>query len=134
MWVNGKCHCGEITFEADVDPDKTRICHCTDCQRLSGSPFRVVVPVAETNFRLLSGEPKIYIKISDNGNERQQVFCPTCGTPIYASSNGPGPKTVGVRIGAIEGGEKLVPKRQFWAKSAVRWLDSIGQMARFERQ
>jgi hypothetical protein len=30
MKIDGRCHCGEITFEAEVDPDALRICHCTD--------------------------------------------------------------------------------------------------------
>jgi hypothetical protein len=40
MKIDGHCHCGEITFEAEVDPDALNICHCTDCQTLSGSAFR----------------------------------------------------------------------------------------------
>src|SRR5689334_18981220 len=39
MKIDGRCHCGEITFEAEVDPDALHICHCTDCQTLSGSAF-----------------------------------------------------------------------------------------------
>src|SRR6516164_2510748 len=40
MKIDGRCHCGEITFEGEVDPDALNICHCTDCQTLSGSAFR----------------------------------------------------------------------------------------------
>jgi hypothetical protein len=39
MKIDGGCHCGYITYEAEADPEKTTICHCTDCQRLSGSAF-----------------------------------------------------------------------------------------------
>jgi hypothetical protein len=35
MKVDGGCHCGYITYEAEADPEKTTICHCTDCQQLS---------------------------------------------------------------------------------------------------
>ena len=31
MKIEGACHCGYITYEADIDPDTTSICHCTDC-------------------------------------------------------------------------------------------------------
>ena len=37
MKIDGRCHCGCITYEAEIDPDKVMICHCTDCQTLSGS-------------------------------------------------------------------------------------------------
>jgi hypothetical protein len=36
MQVTGGCHCGYITFRAEADPERTRVCHCTDCQKLTG--------------------------------------------------------------------------------------------------
>jgi hypothetical protein len=36
MKVEGSCHYGQITFEAEINPDAVRICHCTDCQTLTG--------------------------------------------------------------------------------------------------
>ena len=76
MKIDGRCHCGYITYEAEIDPDKTLICHCTDCQTLSGSAFRVVAYTREDAFKLLSGELKIYVKTSESGNKRPQVILP----------------------------------------------------------
>ena len=45
MKVDGRCLCGYLAYEAEVDPDSTLICNCTDCQVLSGSAFRVTVQV-----------------------------------------------------------------------------------------
>ena len=45
MKVEGACHCGFISVEAEIDPEKVSICHCTDCQTISGSAFRLSVPV-----------------------------------------------------------------------------------------
>ncbi len=59
MKVDGGCHCGHITYQAEVDPGKVIVCHCTDCQTLSGSAFRTVVFAAEHTFSFLSGTPKI---------------------------------------------------------------------------
>ena len=39
MKVEGACHCGFISVEAEIDPKKVSICHCTDCQTISGSAF-----------------------------------------------------------------------------------------------
>jgi hypothetical protein len=47
MKVDGRCHCGFITFAAEIEPEKMWLCHCTDCQTLSGSAFRAVVPTRE---------------------------------------------------------------------------------------
>jgi hypothetical protein len=46
------------------------ICHCTDCQTLSGAPFRASVIVAADKLRLLSGEPSTYVKTAESGNKR----------------------------------------------------------------
>ncbi len=54
MKIDGRCHCGAITYEAEVDPAKVIICHCTDCQTLSGTVFRVNVPSEGDSFRLRS--------------------------------------------------------------------------------
>lgn len=58
MNINGACHCGSITYHAEVDPEAVEVCHCTDCQTLSGSAFRVAVPAVEGSFELLTGTPR----------------------------------------------------------------------------
>src|SRR3954463_8829942 len=85
MHIEGSCHCGRITFSAEVDPAKAIACHCTDCQVLSGSPFRVVVPAPIETF-ILKGEPKRYLKVAESGNHRMQAFCPECATPLFATA------------------------------------------------
>ena len=45
MKIDGACHCGYIRVEGEADPEKTTVCHCTDCQVGTGSAFRVNVPV-----------------------------------------------------------------------------------------
>ena len=64
MKVSGRCYCGYISFEAVIQPDKVRMCHCTDCQTLSGSAFRTNVPVVQGTFVLKKGEPKTFFKVS----------------------------------------------------------------------
>ena len=49
MKIDGGCHCGAIRFEAEVNPRRTIICHCTDCQTISGAPYRVNVVARRRN-------------------------------------------------------------------------------------
>jgi hypothetical protein len=121
MKIDGGCHCGLIRYEAEVDPVKSMICHCTDCQTLSGSAFRTVLPVPKEHFRLLSGTPKIYVKVGESGAPRAQAFCAECGTPIYASAISD-PPTFNLRVGSIRQRAELPPKAQFWCRSALPWV------------
>jgi len=74
MKVHGRCHCGELVYEAEVDPAQASICHCLDCQILTGTAYRVSVPAKAEHFRILSGVPKIYVKTAESGNPRAQAF------------------------------------------------------------
>jgi hypothetical protein len=132
MQIDGACHCGHITFRAQIDPEEVLICHCTDCQTLSGTAFRVVAFTSVDGFELVTGTPKIYVKIADSGNEREQAFCPECGTPLYASSVGGGPRRYGVRVGAVRQRAELVPKKQFWCRSEQAWVGDVGKLPRAE--
>jgi hypothetical protein len=134
MKIDGGCHCGYITYEAEADPEKTAICHCTDCQTLSGSAFRTFVLVAGKTFRILSGEPTIYVKTAESGTKRALGFCSQCGTQIYATSIGDNPEFYNVRVGTTRQRDMLVPKLQFWSRSQLHWLSDLVSIRRLEKQ
>lgn len=133
MKIDGACHCGAITYAAEIDPAGVRICHCTDCQTLSGSAFRVVVSAIDGSFELLSGRPKIYVKIAESGARRVQAFCPDCGTQLYAMA-ADGPKIYGLRVGTIRQRADLRPTRQHWCRSALHWVMDLRAIPRVDRQ
>lgn len=133
MKVEGSCHCGQITFEAEVDPDAVRICHCTDCQMLSGSAYRVNVATPAASFVLRSGTPKIYVKTADSGNQRAQGFCANCGTQIYAIDVRQ-PQAYSIRVGTLKQRAELRPTRQIWCRSALPWVSDIRDVDHAERQ
>ena len=135
MKVEGRCHCGAITYEAEVDPDQTAICNCTDCQTLSGSAFRTILPVPEAAFRLLSGSPKIYVKTGESGSRREQTFCGDCGSPLYAAAaNSTENRVLNLRVGTILQRAELVPRKQYWHRSALGWLGSVNDIPAAEKQ
>ncbi len=133
MHVNGGCHCGYITFEAEVDPAAVGICHCTDCQTLTGSAYRVTAPAPKDTFRLLSGEPTVYVKTADSGNKRAHAFCPRCGAPIYATAVGH-PTWYGLRVGTLKQRAELRPRRQIWCRSALDWAMNLEGLPKIATQ
>ena len=133
MDIDGSCHCGKVSFRARINPNNVLACHCSDCQIMSGGPYRTVVPTREENFEL-QGETRTYIKMADSGNQRTSVFCPACGTPIFGSTVGDGPKVIGIRGGVIKQRKDLPPKRQIWCASAMPWLEMVPSLEGIDGQ
>lgn len=133
MKIDGGCHCGKITYQAEIDPRKVGICHCADCQTLSGSAFRTIAAVPEDKFTL-HGEAKVYVKTSESGNRRAQAFCPDCGSGIYATSMDDGPKIYNLRLGTVHQRDQLTPVFQYWTQSALPWLGDLDTIPKTEKQ
>ena len=133
MHIEGGCHCGYITYEAEVDPDTVGICHCTDCQTLTGSAFRVTVPAPKAGFRLLTGQPKIYVKTAESGTQRAHGFCPECGTPVYATAV-TDPQIYGIRVGTTRQRTALRPRKQSWCRSALDWVMNFESLPQTPKQ
>ena len=132
MQIDGACHCGRISFTAEIDPSRVMICHCSDCQTLSGAPFRAVVAAPIGSF-VLRGEPKRYVKVAESGNRRAQMFCPDCATPLYATEP-EHPTTVVIRLGCVKQRAELTPSAQIWQHSSMPWLASLQDIPGFERR
>jgi|SRR5450631_1082151 hypothetical protein len=133
MKVEGRCHCGQITYEAIVDPEKVTICHCTDCQTLTGSAYRASVQVPKEAFFLRTGQPKVYVKTADSGTKRVQAFCPDCGAPVYSSAISD-PPTYSLRVGCLQQRAELRPSKQIWCDSALDWAMDLQDVAQSRRQ
>jgi hypothetical protein len=135
MKVDGACSCGAIRIEAEADPEKAQICHCTDCQTATGTAFRVSIPVPGASLRV-SGQPAIYIKTTaESGKPRVQAFCGKCGSPIYSTSVGDGVQaSYTLRVGILRQRDQLTPRRQIWWRSARSWVDELAAMPKHEKQ
>lgn len=132
MKIDGACHCGSITYTAEIDPEKVGICHCTDCQTFSGSAFRISVPAARETFNL-RGQPKIYVKTAESGTKRAQAFCPECGTSIYSAAVSD-PQVFNIRVATAKQRAELRPKSQGWCRSAHDWVMDLQSIKQFAKQ
>lgn len=133
MHITGACHCGHVTYEAELDPKRVSICHCTDCQTLSGSPYRVTAVVAETDLKITGNQPKLYRKIAESGRGRRQYFCPECGSQLFVNGEGEAAKIWGIRWGSIDQRSEIRPQRQMWCRSAAPWLNDLDGLPSLER-
>jgi len=126
MHVDGACHCGAVSFTAEVDPGRVMVCHCTDCQVLSGAPMRAVVAAPFASL-VVNGQPKSYIKVAQSGNRRAQVFCPECGTPLWATAP-ENPTSVIIRLGCVRQRALFRPTVQIWQHSALPWVAQLADV------
>ena len=134
MHIDGGCHCGNIKYEAEVNPEAVSVCHCTDCQTMTGTAYRVNVRVKKADFKLSGGKLKLYVKTAESGNKRVQAFCPECGTPIYSTTAGDDPQEFGLRLGTARQRALLPPKKQGWCRSALDWSMNIDALPKSAMQ
>jgi hypothetical protein len=132
MHIDGGCHCGKIAYEAEIDPEMVSICHCTDCQVLSGTAFRTTVRARAEAFRMLKGEPRIYIKTAESGTRRAHAFCGDCGTPVYATSV-TDQQIFGLRLGTVRQRAQLRPRKQIWCRSMLDWTAELESLPKFDK-
>ena len=83
--ISGRCACGGINYATTANPDFTLICHCRQCQRISGSGHaaQFAVPVKETR---VEGAVKFSDQIADSGNTVSSGFCKRCGSPMLTKT------------------------------------------------
>jgi hypothetical protein len=81
--LEGACLCGKVTFEV-TEPQVMATCHCTRCQRWTGTASSTVVVVDEKNLNVKTG-PELMKHFKD-GKFADRVFCSNCGSGIYAGS------------------------------------------------
>jgi hypothetical protein len=132
MKIEGGCHCGAVRYEAEADPQKAGICHCTDCQTLSGSPYVAYIQVPAASFRLLRGTPKVYVKVAESGNRRAQAFCPECGSRLWAAAEKDTP-VYNLRLGGVRQRAQLAPRAQVWCQSALTWSGNLSGVKAYPR-
>ena len=78
--LRGSCLCGEVRFEIDGPLMRSSHCHCRQCQKAHGAPFRTRARVAAADFRFLAGEQLVSFYESTPGTHRG--FCKVCGAPV----------------------------------------------------
>jgi hypothetical protein len=126
MQIDGACHCGAVTFTAEIDPGRVMVCHCADCQVLSGAPLRAVV-AARIETLAVRGTTKSYVKVAQSGNRRAQVFCPECATPLWATAPENATSVV-IRLGCVRQKAQLRPAVQIWQHSALPWVTELASI------
>ncbi len=119
--MTGGCQCGNVRYEVTDAPQRVCVCHCTHCQRQSGSAFGMALVVNSADFWLTQGELKTYASTSDAGRAKLGAFCPGCGTRIYHKPEWR-KGMLSVRAGTLDDTSKLKPDVHIWTSSKQPWI------------
>jgi len=114
--ITGGCNCGAVRFEVTEPLKLASYCHCTICQRRTGTAVSASAHPVEGSFRIVAGEDRLKAWVSPAGGEKW--FCADCGSQIYAN-NPSHPDSIGIRMGAFDSDPGVRPSvRQFVAYAA----------------
>jgi hypothetical protein len=131
--VQGSCLCGGVTYRADAEPLFTAACHCTNCQKQTGTSFSVVVGVPADAFHVEGDSLSSFTTIGDDhGQEVDRRFCRNCGSPVVTYSPGAAPGLAIVKAGTLDDTSWLEPALHIWTESAQPWV-MTGEAARLPR-
>jgi hypothetical protein len=119
--LTGGCPCGAIRYEITAYPLLVYACHCTDCQRRSGSAFALNMPVPSKAFRIVQGAPKGWRRQSPSGAATISWFCGDCGGRINGERPSR-PESTTVRAGSLDDTSWLSPVAHFFLRSAQPWV------------
>jgi len=87
MKIEGGCLCGNVRYSADAEPAFVGVCHCKNCQKASGTAFRVVLAVPKPALSV-QGTLKTFNDRGDTGKTLYRRFCPECGSAIITHNHG----------------------------------------------
>jgi len=130
--ITGGCLCGEIRYECRGDPLRSFICHCTDCQKFSGSVFSAEVVFPKESVQILSGTPKGHSAVAESGHRIERQFCDRCGSSLFAVLD-KRPTSISVQAGTLDDKSIFKPSSHVWTRSQVKTVQINDDLEKFER-
>ena len=98
----GRCTCGDVQYRMTAEPMSVHCCHCTWCQRETGSAFVLNALIETEHLEVLGGAPVTIDTPSNSGKGQKIVRCPTCYVALYSHYAGMGDILAFVRVGTLE--------------------------------
>ncbi len=131
--ITGRCLCGGVTYRVEAAPIAQAVCHCTECQRQTSSPFSVIVGFPKSAFSV-SGDTLASFETTaeDSGGKTERNFCSACGSPLFSLSPAV-PDFVFIKAGSLDDSSWLTPELEVWTRSAQPWSPRFEGAAQMER-
>jgi hypothetical protein len=131
MKIEGGCLCGKVRYAADAEPAFVGVCHCKNCQKASGTAFRVVLAIPKPALSV-QGALKTFDDQGDSGKTLHRRFCPECGSSIMTEVEG-GSGFAIVMAGSLDDPSWVKPTMEIYYDSAQPWVELSGERQRFPK-
>jgi hypothetical protein len=122
MNVEGGCVCGSVRYRLLEDPMFIQACHCTGCQRSTGSAFIISMVLESAKLELYSGEPVVSSLTGGSDGVFNLFSCGECGTTLWAGAQGDDKGLVYVRVGTLDNARQVKPMAHIWTRSKHEWV------------
>jgi hypothetical protein len=119
--LEGRCSCGAVRFRMKSAPMFVHCCHCTDCQRQTGSAFVLNALIEADRVEILSGETEPVTMPTESGLPHDIFRCPACRTAVWSTYGGR-TKIRFVRVGTLENPAALSPDVHIYTRSKLAWV------------
>ncbi|MCW8349178.1 GFA family protein [Vibrio sp. ZSDZ65] len=121
--LEGSCQCGEVHYKLYDAPLAVFACHCTECQKLSTSPFSVTAVIDSSKIEF-EGKLSSWERIAESGNRNQARFCSSCGNRVY-HFNPDELSTVKLKLKPINLKDESIfePKAHVWVSEKLGWYE-----------
>ena len=120
MQATGGCLCGNLRYRFDTEAViASSNCHCTDCQRSTGSGMATIV-ILPTAALELEGEPTFYTVEGTAGSHVSRGFCATCGSPVISGVD-EDPSIRFIKAGSLDDSAWVKVSATYWTDSAQPW-------------
>jgi hypothetical protein len=127
----GGCVCGAVRYRLLEDPLELHVCHCPNCQTVSGSAFVMCMPVRTRSLERLQGEPELFSFTSPDGLAKRTRRCPDCGSCIWGEITD---EIVALQAGTLDDTSWLKPIAHIFTSRAQPWVTIPTDVLLFERQ
>lgn len=119
--LTGGCTCGRIRYRMLERPLFTHCCHCSWCQRETGSAF-VLNALIETDLLQVEGEVKETLTPSASGKGQRIIRCPDCRVALYSHYAGAGARFAFLRVGTLDDPASCPPDVHIFTLTKLPWL------------
>ncbi|ORY01276.1 Mss4-like protein [Clohesyomyces aquaticus] len=119
--VGGRCVCGQVSYRMETAPLFCHACHCSDCQRRTGSAFAAFCVIEADRVTLTSKTAPITVIAPEPPMDKKSAACPRCYTKLWDKSDEMG-GVISIKTGTLDMPGLMEPDLHIFIEAKVAWL------------